>query len=229
MKIYTMKTLENGVCVSNVRTEDFSCEDIGRMADFGEPQINAGGTFSTGTQAEVTGDEDLSEGYDFSTLEERFTIAVNGSSAVTIQLDADCDDLAAVVFEINAKLAEQTLDGLVEAVESTDYVKLQSVAAGVSQTFILAEGTPGALAVLGIDAATYGGTGMDDFNLPNDIARVKSDSPFIGKFDSRDTDMATAKLRGDVYADELRSRIEDAMTALRAMTDDYSDETMITY
>ena len=229
MKIYTVKTLENGVCVSSVRTEDFSVDDTGRMADFGEPQINAGGTFSTGVKAIVTGSANLSAGHNFSTVQERFTVAVNGSARVTITLDSSCATLAAVIILVNSKLAAQSLDDLVEAVASTNYVRLQSVAAGASQTFTVAAGKPDALVVMGITAGAYTGSGMDDFILPNDIARVSSDSPFIGKFDSRDTDMDIAKLRGDVYAEELIARIEEAMTELRDMTDDYSDETMITY
>ena len=229
MKIYIQKVLDNGVCISSVRTDDFSCDDMASMADFGEPEINSGGTFSTGVKAMATGTVSMAGGHDFSAHNEAFIIRVNGGSPLTITLTALCADLAAVVAHINTKLDAAGLEALTEAAESTNYVRLQSVSAGAGQSFILAAGTPDALALFGISAGSYTGSGMDDFHMPNNLVRVKSDSPFVGRFDSRDTDMVIAKLRGDVYASEITTRIETAMADLRAMTDDYSDETMITY
>jgi hypothetical protein len=230
MKIYTIKILENGICVTSVATSDFSCTDIQRMEDFEEPQINTGGLFRAGTQGVETGSVDLSAGYDFQAAPKAFGVAVNGLAPATVPLIAACADLAAVVLHINTGLAALALDLLVEAVESGTHVRLQTVAGGASQSMVLSAGVPDdALAVLGMAAGTYSGTGPDDFTLPNDLARVKSDSPFVGRFDSRDLGVELAAERGDIYGDKLTARIKAAMDELRLLTDDFTDETMITY
>lgn len=115
------------------------------------------------SKAAVTGDVDLSGGHDWSDVgSATFLITVNEGTEKTITLDAACADLAAVVSEVNAALAEQSLDALVEAVASGNFVKLQTISAGTDQSIELAEGT-GALADLGLDEGiSYGDDGISE-------------------------------------------------------------------
>jgi hypothetical protein len=48
MKIRTFRTIENGVYKIAVSTEDWSEGDRGLMAHYGEPSVDAGGTFTDG-------------------------------------------------------------------------------------------------------------------------------------------------------------------------------------
>ncbi len=109
------------------------------------------------TPGTVTGSQNLSTGHDWSGANAKtFAIEVNGGEPNTITCDADCDDLTAVLAALNAKLAAADLDNLIEAVASTNFVKLQTKASGAAETIEIAEGT-GALAQLGITAGTYAG------------------------------------------------------------------------
>ena len=229
MKIYTNKTLDNGVCVSNIRTDDFSVEDSGLMADFAEPELDVGGLFTVGVRAIVTGSVNLSSGYNFSTASPQFSLDYQGGDTLTVTLNANCANLAAVVAHIQAKIDGMMGSGLFLVEASTNYVRIGTVSAGASFDFTAGAGTPDALVILGITPATYTGSGEDDFTLPTDLARVKSDSPFTAKFDMRDTSLARAKAMGDIWATEIVSRIEDAMDDLRANADTFTNETMITY
>lgn len=119
MKIYTNKTIDNGIFKVSIRTDDFSVDDNAAMAEVGEPQTNAGGVFD--------------------------------------------------------------------------------------------EGNPG------------------EFTLPNNLVRIKSDSPFTIAFDSRDLTAVTAQARANTWAAEMITRIEAAVDGLRAAVDTFTDESMITY
>lgn len=115
------------------------------------------------SKAVAIGDVDLSGGHDWSEENSAtFLVTVNEGTEKTITLDAACADLTEVVAEVNAALTEQSLDSLIEAVESTNFVKLQTISAGTDQSIELAEGT-GALAELGLDEGTsYGDDGISE-------------------------------------------------------------------
>lgn len=107
------------------------------------------------SKAEATGDADLSTGHDWSGANSStFLITVNGGVQKTITLDVNCANLVAVLAELNAEFGEEGIDGVVEAVASGNFVKLQTKAAGSDKSIEIAEGT-GALAELGIDAGEY--------------------------------------------------------------------------
>lgn len=229
MKIYTTKTLDNGVCVASVRTEDFSVSDQELMADFGEPETNIGGLFTTGVQALVLGNVNMASGYDFSATSPKFTLVYCGGDTETITLSLNCANLAAVLAHIQSQIDIAFGAGVFEAVASTNYVSIQTASAGASFSMVIGAGSPDALTILGITAGTYSGSGADDFTLANNLVRVKSDTPFVAKFDSRDTSLSRAKVMGDIWSTEIVARIEDAMDTLRASTDTFTDESMITY
>jgi hypothetical protein len=65
-------------------------------------------------------------------------------------------------------------------------------------------------------------TGPPAYDLPSNLARIMSESPFTQSFDERDH--ADAKDRANVWGDEMVDRIEAAVIALRALSDDYTRE-----
>lgn len=78
-----------------------------------------------------------------------------------------------------------------------------------------------------IDLGGTFGTGPGEFELPNRLVNILSDSPFTQSFDARDYP-ATAEDMADTWAAEIATRIQSAVTALRANVDGYSRETVET-
>lgn len=118
---------------------------------------SATGLANDAAKAEVTGNVDLSSGHDWSTTNKKtFVIEVNEGLPKDIELDAACANLTEVLAEINSEFVAAGIDGDVEAVASTNYVKLRTKAAGADKKIELAEGT-GALAELGLAAGAVTG------------------------------------------------------------------------
>jgi hypothetical protein len=65
-------------------------------------------------------------------------------------------------------------------------------------------------------------TGPPAFELPADLRRIRSESPFTMKFDS--DDYVDADERAETWSTEMSTKIADAMTTLRANTDDFTKE-----
>lgn len=234
MKININKTLDNGVCRARIATSDFSELDWSLMRDFCEPTINLGGLFSTGVHGSAAGTVDMTAGYDFSDAEPAFiatyTYGALAPVVRTVVLNQACTDAAAVASHVQTQISAQFGPGIftVTAGIGGD-ITISTAGGGASYSMELAAGDPDALVLLGITAAAYAGSGDDDFTLPNRLARVKSDSPFIIGFDSRDTSLARASYMGDTWAAQIVSKIEADMDALRTYADDYTDESMISY
>jgi len=70
-------------------------------------------------------------------------------------------------------------------------------------------------------------TGPPAFSLPSTFSRIKSGSPFIGKFDGDDE--AEAEDFADVWATEIIARLKAEITTLRALSDEFTGETVETY
>lgn len=70
-------------------------------------------------------------------------------------------------------------------------------------------------------------TGPPAFTLPSNYVRIKSGSPFVGRFDG--DDYGDAEQRADVWADEVVVRLKAAIDALRANTDDFTGESVEQY
>lgn len=49
MKIRTIKTLSNRIYSVSIETSDFSQDEINRMVNYGEPELNIGGTVGAAT------------------------------------------------------------------------------------------------------------------------------------------------------------------------------------
>jgi len=64
------------------------------------------------------------------------------------------------------------------------------------------------------------------FTLPNDLAKIKSDSPFTVSFDVKDA--ADAKDRANRWATDMITRLTSAIATLRGHSDDYSGEVVVT-
>ena len=230
MKITIKKDLENGVCINSITADDYSCGDTTKMTDFGEPSINLGGTISTGVEASTTGSVDLSSGHDFSVHSEAFIATADGHGPYTVTLTAACANLAAVIDHINTKLASAGLSSYMAAEASGVYVKLATVSAGASHSMILAAGSPSALTIFGMSAATYSGSGDDDFVLSNRYAGIKSGCPFVQKFDSRDAgSVAQAEVQSDMWVTVVDARLKAAIDDMRADVDNFTTESMETY
>lgn len=70
-------------------------------------------------------------------------------------------------------------------------------------------------------------TGPPAFDLPSNYSRIKSGSPFIGRFDG--DDYGDAEQRADVWADEVVVRLKAAIDTLRANNDDFTGESVEQY
>jgi hypothetical protein len=75
---------------------------------------------------------------------------------------------------------------------------------------------------------TYGAE-PDEFTLPTDLVKIKSDSPFVYKADSRDLTREVAEDQADVWAAAIVVKIKAAIDALRALSDTFTEETSQTY
>jgi len=65
------------------------------------------------------------------------------------------------------------------------------------------------------------------FTLPDNLELIKSDSPFAQGFDERDS--ADAEARADLWTAEVTTKLKAAVTALRALDDTFTGETVETY
>jgi hypothetical protein len=70
-------------------------------------------------------------------------------------------------------------------------------------------------------------TGPPAFTLPSNLTRIKSGSPFIGRFDG--SDHVDAEERADVWAAEVIVRLKAAIDTLRANSDTFTGETLEQY
>lgn len=91
-----------------------------------------------------------------------------------------------------------------------------------------------AMEILGEPEIDAGGVfdldGANEFTLPNNLVRLKSGSPFIQGFDKRDHAAPTeAQIWADIWATEMLARIKASVDTLRAATDTFTNESMITY
>ena len=66
-------------------------------------------------------------------------------------------------------------------------------------------------------------TGPPAYTLPNNLVRIMTESPFSQSFDEADYP-AEAELMADEWADTITTRLNAAIVALRANTDDYTRE-----
>lgn len=230
MKITKSKSLLDGVCVILVTTSDFSCGDLELMAAFSEPVINIGGLFGTGIAASVTGSSDLSSGYDFSIATPYFVLTYGNGIPHNIVLNANCANIDAVVSHIQSKI-DYAVGSNVFVVKKNagNNIILTTVRSGASVSFTVAPGSVDALTILGITAGAYTGSGDDDFYLQEKHVKVKSNAPFVFKFDSRDYGLARAEYMANTWGDAIVNRIKSAMDTLRANVNSFNEESMITY
>ena len=86
------------------------------------------------------------------------------------------------------------------------------------------EGDLSLMGLFGEPEVDIGGTftGPPAYTLPSNLARILSESPFTQSFDSRD--YADAEDRANVWGDEIVAKIDAAVVALRALSDDYTRE-----
>ena len=77
---------------------------------------------------------------------------------------------------------------------------------------------------INLGGAFYDGAAM--FELPDTFVRIKSESPMVQGFDSRD--FADADDRANVWAAEIRTRISSAIVALRALDTTFEREEVAT-
>jgi hypothetical protein len=73
-------------------------------------------------------------------------------------------------------------------------------------------------------------TGPPAFTLPNDLQRLKSDSPHVQSFDARDElTPGDAEVQANDWSSDIVQLIKDEMTTLRANVDGFSGETVETF
>ena len=67
------------------------------------------------------------------------------------------------------------------------------------------------------------------FTLPNNLARIMSESPFSQSFDGADYESPSdAEIMAKLWQGEISLRITDAVSTLRSLQDDYTSETVET-
>ncbi len=77
--------------------------------------------------------------------------------------------------------------------------------------------------IINVGGAFSGGTSPTvEFTLPDSSRRIMTESPFTARFDSRDD--AAAETMATIWRDEVRDRIVDAVTTLRAAEDTFTGE-----
>lgn len=65
----------------------------------------------------------------------------------------------------------------------------------------------------------------NEFTLPTEQVKIRSDFPFTAEFDSKGAPFDTAtQIKVLAYRDDIVSRFTDALTTLRAMTDTFTGE-----
>lgn len=80
-----------------------------------------------------------------------------------------------------------------------------------------------------IDLGGTFGTGPTEFELPNRLASILSNSPFTQSFDARDySTTPDAEERADIWAAAVADRLTASVTTLRTNSDGYSRETVET-
>lgn len=62
---------------------------------------------------------------------------------------------------------------------------------------------------------------QSEFDIPNDLVKISSGSPFVKKFDIQS--------QAETWASEILERLKESIDSLRAEHDTFTDETMITY
>lgn len=102
MKIRTIKTLKNRIYTTEIYVEDFSQEEGKRMANYGEPEINIGGTIP-GVPLDIVYPDDLKrlktdspfyrsvDGRDFTTDAEAETAADEWAAEMVVRIKAGID------------------------------------------------------------------------------------------------------------------------------------------
>lgn len=69
-------------------------------------------------------------------------------------------------------------------------------------------------------------TGSVSFTLPERLVRIRNESPFAVSFDSRDS--ADSEDMADVWATTILARLTSAIETLRANSDEYTTESVVT-
>lgn len=110
------------------------------------------------------GTVDMSSGFDWGTTNQAFAITVNGTGPTTVTLDTLCADLAAVRSEINTEFGTAGVTGVEAYDAGSNHIGIKTTATGTTQNFVLAAGTPDALATIGMTPGTYSAT--DDTTAP---------------------------------------------------------------
>lgn len=116
-------------------------------------------------RAEAQGSADLSSGNDWSGTPQDFNIAVNGGSAVAVNLTTLAADRDAVVAALNAALSAAGVTNVQAIPVGANNVGLRHTEYGADAEFVLTAGTANALATLGITADTYTGSNGTEYAL----------------------------------------------------------------
>lgn len=69
-------------------------------------------------------------------------------------------------------------------------------------------------------------TGPPAFTLPNQLVRIRTESPLTVAFDFRD--FANAEDRANVWASTILARLDAAIATLRSHTDEFTGESVVT-
>jgi len=232
MKVRTFKDVDDNKYVVDINTEDWSEADKESMSDFGEPEIDLGGTYS-GTVASITGVVNLNEAGDHNNYGP-------GENAGTMTITVDGVDIAVVIEDartsalqmrnsINASIEAAGADLLVTATHDggTGLVTLSTLQAGAGVALQLTAGLINdVVADAGLLVNTeVNGTGSSVEVLPHKYVSIYRDSPFHYVSDARDEIyLGDARRRAETWSAEVNSKINDAVLALREKSDIFTGE-----
>ena len=77
-----------------------------------------------------------------------------------------------------------------------------------------------------IDLGGHIVSGQTDFTLDSNLVKIKTESPFVQSFDTRDRE--DAQICAEVWATRITGLLTDAITTLRNQSDGFSGEAVTT-
>ena len=75
---------------------------------------------------------------------------------------------------------------------------------------------------------TFDGGTFDDFTLPTQQKRIPSEFPVVQSFDGTELGQDVAKTRANIWANEMKIRVQNSITEFKALPDDFDDDRVYT-
>ncbi len=234
MKIRTFKEMADNRYVVDIETEDWSEGDKELMNDFGEPEINIGGTYQ-GTVAAIQGVVNLNEAGDHNNYgpdaAKGDMVIVVDDLAIPIEITEPRTSALTMKNSINASIAAAGASNLVVVTHdvTTGLITISTTETGSGITLSIIPGTVNDIAAdTGLLANTdVHGTGSSTEVIAHKYVSIYRDSPFHYVSDTRDERYeGDAQRRAHTWGEDVANKIMDSLLALREKSDIFSSESI---